>query len=97
MYLSLHTARPDRLLGDAIFLPILDSIQVKIKEIRRGDDGSVVVIKEYNHPSTGSFWDNAQDAVRTNDCALRCDTRYAIASLHFLIILFSEKYVLVSR
>ena len=49
--------------------------QVKIKEIRRGEDGSVVVIKEYDHPSTGSFWDNAQDEVRRATPRDKCSVR----------------------
>jgi hypothetical protein len=37
--------------------------EIKVKEIRRSSTGGVELIREYDHPSTGTFWENAQNRV----------------------------------
>ena len=36
-------------------------MQVKIREVVQGPNGEVEVIREYDHPSTGTFWNDAQN------------------------------------
>jgi hypothetical protein len=37
--------------------------EIKVKEVRRSPTGRVELIREYNHSSTGTFWENAQNRV----------------------------------
>jgi hypothetical protein len=37
--------------------------EIKVKEVRRCSTGTVELIREYDHPSTGTFWENAQNRV----------------------------------
>ena len=34
-----------------------------VKEVRRGPRNTVTTIREYNHPCTGTFWEDAHNAV----------------------------------
>ena len=40
---------------------------VKVREVRRTTRGRVQTICEYDHPSTGTFWQNAQAEVRVRN------------------------------
>jgi hypothetical protein len=33
--------------------------EIKVKEVRRSPIGAVELIREYEHPSTATFWENA--------------------------------------
>jgi hypothetical protein len=37
--------------------------RVKVREIRRTAQGGVETIRKYNHPSTGTWWQDAQEEV----------------------------------
>ena len=38
---------------------------VKVREVRRTPRGKVQTIREYDHPSTGTWWNDAQAEVST--------------------------------
>ncbi|GAQ92685.1 hypothetical protein KFL_010930050 [Klebsormidium nitens] len=47
-------------MSDAVCSP---AAKVTVKEVRHGPNNGVTVITEYEHPSTGTFWENAHNAV----------------------------------
>jgi hypothetical protein len=42
--------------------------EIKVKEVRRSSTGTVELIQEYDHPSTGTFWENAQNREGPDKC-----------------------------
>ena len=65
-----------------------------VNEVRRGRNGRVVVDREYDHPTTGTWWAKAQAAVRIRDlCMITSCTKRHDAVPSGIICLTSCRFI----